>query len=235
MTILAIHRASPFLALSVLCALAAAGPALGQDEPTVEPTVFGDYFETRSHRVGAAATPGRGSHLGSRSRAVLAWRVTRGVWNGVDLSGLAFVAVVESDRLAERVTRGSRRPRAKTVFHVDRQVTPQQERALLALASELAAPWMRCLVEIRRVKIDWRQTHDRVELRLGERVRVRLDIEEHDHALCRAVCARDPRPLAPLAKRARVERARAEESRAQPDGRWTSTPIEDTLLGRFGL
>src|ERR687886_1985957 len=59
--------------------------------------VRGDYVEARTASVFAGACHYNGELTTAGREAVLAWNVTSGSWNGVDLAGVRAVAVVGSE------------------------------------------------------------------------------------------------------------------------------------------
>src|SRR3954468_17969766 len=66
--------------------------------PKVESAgVSGDYVEVRTASVFAGPCHFNGELTTTGRDALLAWHVTSGEWNGADLSGLRFVAVVSSE------------------------------------------------------------------------------------------------------------------------------------------
>jgi len=59
--------------------------------------VRGDYVEARTASVFAGACHYNGELTTTGRDALMAWHVTSGEWNGVDLSDVRFVAVVSAD------------------------------------------------------------------------------------------------------------------------------------------
>ena len=57
----------------------------------------GDYVEVRTASVFAGACHYNGEVVTTGRDALMAWNVTSGKWQGVDLSGLRAVAIVTSD------------------------------------------------------------------------------------------------------------------------------------------
>jgi hypothetical protein len=70
--------------------------------------IRGDYVEARTASVFAGACHYNGELTTSGRDALMAWKVSSGSWNGVDLSGVRALAVVSSSaNLAERKSRRS--------------------------------------------------------------------------------------------------------------------------------
>jgi hypothetical protein len=89
-------------------------------------SIQGSYVEVRS---------GGASDLreGHSTRAVLAWQVRQGIYDGEKLDGqtvVAFVTLLASP--------GGEVGQTKTIFVVDKRATPSQEKALVHLAKDLA-------------------------------------------------------------------------------------------------
>src|SRR5438105_15948717 len=59
-------------------------------------TVKGDYVEVRTASVFAGACHFNGEVTTTGREALMAWNVTAGKWNGVDLTGVRAIAVVSS-------------------------------------------------------------------------------------------------------------------------------------------
>ena len=74
------------LSLSVLCLGAATAGAAG---------IRGDYVEARTADVFTGPCFSNAEVFISGNRAVMAWKVTEGSWNGVDLRGLCVAAAVD--------------------------------------------------------------------------------------------------------------------------------------------
>src|SRR6266480_181197 len=59
--------------------------------------IRGDYVEVRTASVFAGACHYNGEVTTTGRDALMAWSVTSGKWNGVDLTGMRAIAVVSSD------------------------------------------------------------------------------------------------------------------------------------------
>jgi len=83
--------------------------------------------------------------------AILAWRVRRGAWEGIDLDGLSVVAVVKAnatlgDPYAEQFP-------AKAVVVIDQEASAVQENALLSLAKSMAGRLLEDVVWVKGAEI----------------------------------------------------------------------------------
>lgn len=101
---------------------------------TVRPSIEGTYLESRSCDVYTAACFAN-SEIGLKGQeATMAWHVTRGAYQGVDLGDLKVVAVVRAkDTLTDTAHADYR---GKAVMIVDERATPVQRDALIALAKD---------------------------------------------------------------------------------------------------
>jgi hypothetical protein len=81
----------PLLAIVVLALTAAVSPA------GTPRGIEADYVEARTASVFAGACHFNGEVVTTGHEAVLAWRITRGTWKGVDLAGARAVAAVAAD------------------------------------------------------------------------------------------------------------------------------------------
>ncbi|HVS73405.1 MAG TPA: DUF1326 domain-containing protein [Phycisphaerae bacterium] len=92
------------LPLTLFTAAIAPAPSL----PATANHLSAQYVEARTASVFAGACHYNGELVTIGQDAVLAWHVTGGVWNGVDLSGVnAMAAVDSSDNLGENAPRKS--------------------------------------------------------------------------------------------------------------------------------
>src|SRR5215208_7298199 len=78
-----------FVASVVLSVLTLSGAGQAQQ-------ISGDYIETRSADVWTGPCVANGEVNLAGDQAILAWRVTKGDWNGVALDGLSVVGVVKA-------------------------------------------------------------------------------------------------------------------------------------------
>jgi hypothetical protein len=126
--------------------LSAAVPALAG---STAPSITGDYVEARTAHVfaGGCIMSSEAETIGKQ--AVLAWRVSRGSFNGVALDGLAVMAAVSGDRnLGIREIGGSAPSRVRAAIIVDERATPVQREALVAFVQAASGRLIDDVVEI---------------------------------------------------------------------------------------
>lgn len=104
--------------------------------PASAVAVTGDYLEARTSDVYTGPCFANSEVNLAGKEAILAWRVTDGAWQGVELDGLSVVAVVSAE-----ATLGD--PHAvpgpvRSLLLVDERATEGQRHALAALAREMA-------------------------------------------------------------------------------------------------
>src|SRR6187455_1851919 len=88
--------------LLILAAILIAVGALAFSSQAENVSLRGDYVEVRTASVFAGACHYNGEVTTTGRDAMMAWSVTSGKWQGVDLAGVRAVAIVSSDaNLAE--------------------------------------------------------------------------------------------------------------------------------------
>jgi len=129
---------SPLAALCGGLVLAAAGVA-GAD------TIRGDYVEARTADVYTGTCFSNSEILITGDHAVAVWKVRKGSWGGVDLSGLGVAAAIKGTKTFSQ----DRPEEARSVILVDKNASPAQRDALVAMARALAGDRLSRVVAIR--------------------------------------------------------------------------------------
>jgi len=107
--------------------------------------IRGDYVEARTADVYTGTCFSNAEILITGDHAVVAWKVTEGSWNGVDLAGLGVAAAIEGN-----TTFSEDRPdRARSVLIVDKDANPEQREALVAMAKALAGDRLSNVVDVK--------------------------------------------------------------------------------------
>jgi hypothetical protein len=96
--------------------------------------IRGDYIEARNADVYTGPCFSNAEVLIYGDQAILAWKVTDGSFDGVDLSGLGVAAAIKGTTTFSEDRPGE----ARSVLIVDQKATPRQREALVALAKALA-------------------------------------------------------------------------------------------------
>lgn len=111
-------------------------------------TVTGTYAEARTAEVFAGGCVMNSEAGTAGKQAVLAWKVDRGVVNGVSLDGLSIVAAVAADKNLGIHEIGGALASSKSAVYVDRRATVPQQAALIAMAHELSNGVVGTIVQI---------------------------------------------------------------------------------------
>ena len=100
--------------------------------------ITGEYIESRSCDVYTGPCFANGQIGQAGREAVLAWKVDKGSWNGVDLSGLSAVLVLNAnDTLGFNPSFAVNPFPVKSVVLVDEKATSEQREALVAFVKSL--------------------------------------------------------------------------------------------------
>ena len=112
-------------------------------------SLHGDYVEVRTASVFAGACHYNGEVVTTGRDAMMAWNVTSGKWQGVDLSGTRAVAIVTSDaNLADNAARTAE-------IILDSTSSTQQSQAMLAALKQNYAAALGNVVTVRYAPISF--------------------------------------------------------------------------------
>jgi hypothetical protein len=220
-------------ALALAAIVLTAGAGLRASGPAASTSITGDYVEARTQEIFAG-----GCVLGmegepSGREAIMAWRVGQGQVNGVNLDGLAVVAVVAADTSLGMHEIGGAAPRViKTALRVDGRATPAQREALVALARTLAPSVVRDIVDVKAVPIEFAKDAHHVAVNAGE---ARLDVATHLHhdPMCGAL-----QWFEPLASTSRADLGltnRQAWSGSSLGAQWDQTDRKSSFIGTFAI
>lgn len=118
------------------------------------PSVSGDYVEARTSDVWTGPCFANGEVNLAGQEAILAWRVSDGAWDGVELGDLSVAAVVTAsatlgDPHADPLP-------ARSLILVDEAASEAQRGALVSLAREMAGELLSDVVSVRPAPIRFR-------------------------------------------------------------------------------
>jgi hypothetical protein len=206
--------------------------------------ISGDYIETRNADIWTGACVANGELNLAGDQAILAWRVTKGEWDGVKLDGLGVVGVVKA-----AATLGDQYNNpypAQAVMIVDSRANAAQQKALVGLAQNMSGELLKNVLEVKVAAIEMKMTsmegmeghhgkHDAsTSLRAGTIVGVETRaIGENDH-----LCGNENVYYAPLAKLVHSMPAVAELDEYDGPGLgviWTLHGKRSAFVGRFAL
>lgn len=135
--------------IAALCSVAASTALADVADPV---QISGNYLETRSCDVWAGYCFSN-SELGlTGNEAILAWDVTHGGWDGVELEGLKVVAVVKANATLGDTERNPYP--ASSIILVDQNASAEQHAALVAFAKDSAGKLLEGTVDIRKEAIE---------------------------------------------------------------------------------
>ncbi|HEX5890914.1 MAG TPA: DUF1326 domain-containing protein [Pyrinomonadaceae bacterium] len=136
----------------------------------------GDYVEVRTASVFAGACHYNGEVVTTGGDAMMAWNVTSGKWQGVDLTGVRAMAVVTADaNLSD-----AQAARTSEII-IDSQATPTQSQAMLnALKSKYGAA-LGSVVTVRNTAITFSRNGRNYAVKADDAT---IDVEAMPNDLC---------------------------------------------------
>ena len=159
------------LLVGVTCAGAAAFSSQAEN-----PAVKGDYVEVRTASVFAGACHYNGEVTTTGHEALMAWNVTSGKWNGVDLTGVRAIAVVSADDNLSNTQAGRR---AELIM--DQSATHDQSVAMLAAIKSRYADTLGQIVSVRTALINFKHKGKTYEVSSAEAA---INVEAMPNDLC---------------------------------------------------
>jgi len=131
-------------------------------------SVSGQYVEARTAEVftGGCIMGSEAETVGKQ--AVLAWKVDRGSFDGVNIDGLSVVAAVAGDRNLGIYEIGGARPATRSVMFVDERANAAQKMALLAMAHALTNGLDGVVVEVKSAPIAFSDTGSAIHVSAGQ-------------------------------------------------------------------
>jgi hypothetical protein len=159
-------------------------PAMAAERPAI----VGDYVEARTAEVFAGGCIMNSEAETMGRQAVLAWRITTGVYKGVVLDGLTVVAAVAGDRnLGMRELGGEAASVVRAIVTVDLRATPEQREALVGLVRELSGDLITEVVRVESAPIRFATTTHYVEVQVSDVVQLSVNKEMTHDPTCGAM------------------------------------------------
>jgi len=134
--------------LFVLAAMLVAVSALVFSSRAESVSLRGDYVEVRTASVFAGACHYNGEVITTGRDALMAWNVTSGKWQGVDLTGVRAVAIVSAD-----ANLGEANAARQSEIIIDSSASRTQALAMTNALKEKYAPSLGNIVEVRTAPI----------------------------------------------------------------------------------
>ena len=126
--------------------------------------IRGQYLEARTCDVYTGPCFANAEMTLAGKKAVMAWKVDDGGWQGVDLEGLSVVVIVRAnDTIGDDGVFGERFTSSEAVVLIDEDASEEQEAALLAFAHESASKYMQDVKKVVRTPIEFSNDHHTME------------------------------------------------------------------------
>jgi hypothetical protein len=157
-------------------------------------SVKGDYVEVRTASVFAGACHYNGEVTTTGRDALMAWSVTSGKWDGVDLTGMRAIAVVSAEDNLSNAQAGRR-----SELIIDKSASHVQAVAMLSALKSRYADELGQIISVRSAPIDFKHEGKTYEVSSAEAA---INVE----AMPNDLCCRMPNlvwyaPLVPLGQR----------------------------------
>jgi hypothetical protein len=199
--------------------------------------ITGDYLEARTSDVYTGPCFANSEVNLAGKEAILAWRVSEGAWDGVDLSDLAVVAVVRADATLGDPYGDPEAP-ARSVVVVDERASREQRQALVSFARSMASSGGRDLlgavaaVEAAPIELAVADRNGAARLKAGEVAELATrGLTHEDH-----LCGNETVYYDPLAATTRATPAVTLEHRYSGDAlgkTWSSPNKRSAFVGSF--
>lgn len=122
--------------------------------------IRGDYIEARTADVFTGPCFSNAEVFIYGNQAVMAWKVTEGSYQGVDLAGLTVAAAVRGTTTFSE----DKADQARAVLIVDERADSRQRPALVALARDLGGARLRNVADVKYARIALKiEAHDRTQ------------------------------------------------------------------------
>jgi Protein of unknown function (DUF1326) len=139
-------------------------------------SVKGDYVEVRTASVFAGACHYNGEVTTTGRDALMAWSVTSGKWNGVDLTGMRAIAVVSADDNLSNAQAGRR---AELIM--DKSASHEQTVAMLEAIKSRYAEALGQIVSVRTAPINFKHEGQTYQV---DSVEAAINVEAMPNDLC---------------------------------------------------
>ena len=138
--------------------------------------VKGDYVEVRTASVFAGACHYNGEVTTTGRDAMMAWNVTSGRWNGVDLAGVRAIAVVSADDNLSNAQAGRR-----SELIMDKSASHDQAVAMLEAIKSRYADALGQIISVRTAPINFKHEGKTYEVDSAEAA---INVEAMPNDLC---------------------------------------------------
>lgn len=147
-------------------------------------SIRGDYLEARTADVYTGPCFANGEVNLTGKKAVMAWKVRKGSWQGVDVDGLSVVAVVKA-----RATLGDPYTNpypARSVLVIDEKATNDQRKALVSFARSMGGELLDDVLGVHTAPIEtnFNGKPGFASVKAGDIVELRTRALTHDDHIC---------------------------------------------------
>ena len=136
----------------------------------------GDYVEVRTASVFAGACHYNGEVVTTGRDAMMAWNVTSGKWQGVDLTGVRAMAIVNS---ASNLSEPNAARQSEVI--IDTSASREQAQAMLSALQEKYASSLGKIVEVRNAAITFDHKDRSYSVKADDAT---IDVEAMPNDLC---------------------------------------------------
>jgi hypothetical protein len=217
-------------ALTVAAALFVAVAGLAADD---KGRITGEYVEARTAEVFAGGCIMNSEAETMGRQALMAWRITSGVFDGVNLEGLTVAAAVAGDRNLGMREMGGEEPTAvKAIIMVDPRANAAQRDALVKLVRELSNGLITHVVRVDVAPVRFATSQNYVEVSVPENsVLLTVNKEMKHDPSCGAM-----QWFKPFTKLANAAMGVAEEHSFEGNGlntKWSAPNKRSAFFGTF--
>jgi hypothetical protein len=196
------------------------------------PSIKGEYVEARTAEVFAGGCIMNSEAETMGRQALMAWRITSGVFDGVTLDGLTVAAAVAADRNLGMREMGGEEPTAvKAIITVDPRATAAQRDALVKLVRELSNGLITHVVRVDVAPIRFATSQNYVEVSVPETMMLTVNKEMKHDPSCGAM-----QWFKPFTKLADASMGVAEEHSFDGNGlntKWSAPNKRSAFFGTF--
>jgi hypothetical protein len=202
--------------------------AVGLTSQAESSSVKGDYVEVRTASVFAGACHFNGEVTTTGREALMAWNVTSGKWNGVDLTGVRAIASVSAD---DNLSNLQAKRRAEVI--VDKSATHAQAVAMIEGIKSRYSDALGEIVSVRTAPISFKHEGKTYEVSSTEAA---ISVE----AMPNDLCCRMPNlvwysPLVALSQRKVGYTVKALYSGQAVGDNWERAGENSAFYGNFAL
>ena len=194
--------------------------------------VTGEYVEARTAEVFAGGCIMNSEAETMGRQALMAWRITSGVFDGVTLDGLTVAAAVAGDRNLGMREMGGEEPTAvKAIITVDPRANLAQRDALVKLVRELSNGLITHVVRVDVAPVRFATSQNYVEVSVPETMTLTVNKEMKHDPSCGAM-----QWFKPFTKLADAAMGVAEEHSFDGNGlntKWSAPNKRSAFFGTF--